>query len=407
MTLTCRLCGSHDLETVLDLGRQPPANALLKPDQLASDEERFPLCAVVCRQCWLMQLDTNVAPETLFGDYVYFSSFSKAWLEHARGLAGMAIERFGLGPDNLVIEIASNDGYLLRNFVERGIPVLGIEPAEATAAAAAKLGVPSETRFFGKELAGELKERGKRPDVMFGLNVLAHVPEPHDFIAGVEILLAPKGTIIFEFPHVMNLLAKCQFDTIYHEHFSYLGLGSVSRLLAEHGLEVYDVEEVWTHGGSLRIFGGHKGAHAISPSVAKLAAAEQAAGLFAIEAYRSLAARASAIRADLTKLVRQARAEGKRVAGHGAAAKATILLNFCDFTPADIAAVSDANVHKQGRVIPGCRIPVVALAGLAAIDPDVVVIFPWNLRAEIAAEVEARLPRKPVFVSAIPELLVT
>ncbi len=405
--MECRFCGSTHVEPVIDLGAQPPANGLLPPDAPFGAATPVPLCAVVCTNCWLMQLDTAVPPETMFTDYVYFSSFSDTWIAHTRDLAAMAIERFALKPSDLVMEIASNDGYLLQNFLAAGIQVLGIEPAFATAETARAKGITTQTRFFTEAVGRELAASGTKPSIVFGLNVFAHVPKPHDFVAGLAALTAPDGVVIFEFPHVLSLIRHCQFDTIYHEHYSYLGLATASFVLGKHGLEVFDVEQVPTHGGSLRLFVGHKGRRPIGEAVARVAAEERAAGLDRLETYGALRKRAEAIRSDLTELVRGARAQGKTVVGYGAAAKGITLINYCGLTRDDIALVADANSHKQGKLLPGSHIPVATPEALAEADPDIVLILPWNIRDELIGKLTERLARKPDFVTAIPKLEVS
>jgi SAM-dependent methyltransferase len=402
--MECRFCGSTHLETVIDLGAMPPANGLLPAGAPMGAATPVPLCAVVCTECWLMQLDTAVPPESMFEDYVYFSSFSDTWLAHTHDLAAITIKRFALKPGDLVMEIASNDGYLLQNFLPHGIEVLGIEPAAAAADTARAKGITTQSRFFTEAVGRELAGSGIKPAVVFGLNVFAHVPKPHDFVAGLAALTAPDGVVIFEFPHVLSLIRHCQFDTIYHEHYSYLGLGTASFLLAKHGLEVFDVEQVPTHGGSLRLFVGHRGRRPIGTAVERVASEEQAAGLNRLETYGALGRRAEAIRADLTRLVRDARTAGKTVVGYGAAAKGITLINYCGLTQDDIALVADANMHKQGKLLPGSHIPVVTPEALIASDPDIVLILPWNIRDELIGKLTERLSRKPQFVTAIPEL---
>jgi SAM-dependent methyltransferase len=381
----CRACGGRLSVTMADLGVQPPSNAFLASMAEVRHEKRYPLRAKVCEACKLVQVDYDVAPEELFGNYVYFSSYSDEWLAHARRYAEMAAERFELGPASLVVELASNDGYLLRNFVERGIPVLGIDPSDTVARAAEKVGVPTLVEFFGEPLARRLASEGRRADLVVGNNVLAHVPRLNDFVAGIAALLKPSGTVTIEFPHLLNLIEHVEFDTIYHEHFSYLSLYAIERVFARHGLRIYEAEELPTHGGSLRIFAAPSSREGLDegPRLKALRAREAAAGLADLATYERFAERVEVCRKALKEFLARAKREGKTVAAYGAAAKGNTLLNFCNVSSDDIPMVADRNPHKQSKFLPGTHIPVVAPEDLMRARPDYVLILPWNLQGEI------------------------
>jgi SAM-dependent methyltransferase len=381
----CRACGGRLSVTMADLGVQPPSNAFLASMAEVRHEKRYPLRAKVCEACKLVQVDYDVAPEELFGNYVYFSSYSDEWLAHARRYAEMAAERFELGPASLVVELASNDGYLLRNFVERGIPVLGIDPSDTVARAAEKVGVPTLVEFFGEPLARRLASEGRRADLVVGNNVLAHVPRLNDFVAGIAALLKPSGTVTIEFPHLLNLIEHVEFDTIYHEHFSYLSLYAIERVFARHGLRIYEAEELPTHGGSLRIFAAPSSREGLDegPRLKALRAREAAAGLADLATYERFAERVELCRNSLKEFLGRAKREGKTVAAYGAAAKGNTLLNFCNVSSDDIPMVADRNPHKQAKFLPGTHIPVVAPEDLMRARPDYVLILPWNLQGEI------------------------
>lgn len=387
-TPACRFCGAPLTQTLVDLGETPLANAYLTAVALAAPEPRFPLHARVCGRCRLVQVDAVTTPEALFGHYAYFSSYAASWVEHARRFTEMAARRFALGPASRVVEVASNDGYLLRHFVAAGVPVLGVEPAANVAETARTAGVPTETRFFGLTAARDLAARGFSADLLVGNNVLAHVPDLNDFVAGLAFLLKADGVLSMEFPHLLRLMAECQFDTIYHEHFCYFSLLAVERVFAAHGLRVFDVEELPTHGGSLRVMAcrAASAAHATGPGVAKLRADEAAAGLDDDAAYAGFAPRVEAVRDALTSFLAAARAAGCSVAAYGAAAKGNTLLNYCRLGAADIAYAVDRNPHKQGHYLPGSHLPILAPEALRETRPDYVLILPWNLREEIVAE---------------------
>jgi SAM-dependent methyltransferase len=401
----CRSCG-HALSTeVVDLGLSPPSNALTAPDALGRGETFYPLHAFVCGQCYLVQLDVFAGPDELFRDYRYFSSYSTTWLAHAQAYAEEMTRR-GIGPRSRVVEVASNDGYLLRNFVARGVPVLGIEPASNVAAVAREAGVPTLDEFFGTALAHRVRAEFGAANLIVANNVLAHVPDVNDFVGGFAALLAPDGVVTIEFPHLLRTIAGMQFDTVYHEHFSYLSLIALTPLFARHGLEIVEVTEFPTHGGSLRVFVAPAGSRAVEPSVAVVVAAERAAGLDRIETYAAFGARAARIKDDFVAFLRGAKRDCKRVAGYGAAAKATTLLNYAGVRADLLPYVADKSPHKQGYFVPGVRVPIVAPDRIRADRPDFVVIFPWNVEDEIRAELADVLDWGGRFVLAIPSLRV-
>lgn len=399
----CRSCGESDLVEVVDLGSMPSANAYLLPGKAEEEEREFPLRAVLCVRCLLVQLDHAVDPGELFGTYSYFSSYSTSWLDHSRRFSGQVIERFGLTGESLVVELASNDGYLLRNFVERGIPALGVEPAENVAEAARSAGVETMVRFFGAGVAEEIVGQRGRADLVVGNNVLAHVPAINDFVGGIAALVGPEGVVSLEFPHLLRLLEEVQFDTIYHEHFSYLSLLAVQAALERHGMRVFDVEELGTHGGSLRVFACHRGAgHREQPSVARVLDREAGAGMDGQNGYAGFGERVRACRSSFLDFLSGARREGKVVVGYGAAAKGNTFLNFCGVGPAEIPFVVDRSPHKQGRLLPGSRIPVEAPEKVTAAKPDYVLILPWNLRDEIVEQMACLREWGGRFVTAVP-----
>ncbi len=382
----CRFCRAPLSLDFLDLGDQPLANSYLSQAELDAGTERsYPLHARVCEACFLVQVDDPVAFDEIFDDhYAYFSSYSTGWVAHAKRYAAAMAKRFGLGAESLVVEIASNDGYLLQHFVAMGMPVLGIEPTANTAEAAIERGVPTEVSFFNAATATELAGRGIAADLMAANNVLAHVPDIADFVAGFPIVLKPEGVLTFEFPHLLTQVELVQFDTIYHEHFSYLSLLAVEKVLAANGMKAFDVELLPTHGGSLRLFCAHAGSsHAETPALIDLRRREAAAGLGTREPYVAFAPRAAAVREGFLRFLDQAEAEGKRVAAYGAAAKGNTFLNYAGVTADRIAAVFDANPHKQGRYLPGSHVPILAPSDIGTVRPDYLIILPWNLKAEI------------------------
>lgn len=394
---TCRFCGTPLEQTFVDLGETPLANSYVdaKATATAADnpDPRFPLHARVCGTCRLVQVDDVATPEEIFRHYAYFSSYAASWVEHARLFTLAMTGRFGLGKGSQVVEVASNDGYLLKHFVTAGIPALGIEPAVNVAEAARQAGVPTEAVFFGLATARDLVARGLAADLVVGNNVLAHVPDINDFVAGLSFLIKDQGVVSVEFPHLLRLMAEVQFDTIYHEHFCYLSLLAVERVFAAHGLRVFDVQQLPTHGGSLRVLACRKdAAHAEGLGLAEVRADEAAAGLDTDAAYQGFDPKVRAVKAALLAFLNQAKAEGKRVAAYGAAAKGNTLLNYCGVTDDLIDFVVDRNPHKQGHLLPGSRIPVLGPEALLEAKPDYVLILPWNLKSEIMrqnAEVSA------------------
>ncbi len=401
---SCRACGGRLTVTMVDLGMQPPSNAFLASTADAKDEKRYPLRAKVCESCKLVQVDFDVAPEELFSNYVYFSSYSDEWLAHAKAYCEMARRRFALDSRSLVVELASNDGYLLKNFLQAGIPVLGIDPSDTVAAAAEKIGVPTLVEFFGERLAKELKRGGRQADLIIANNVLAHVPRLNDFVAGIAVLLKPEGTATIEFPHLLKLIEQVEFDTIYHEHYSYISLYAVEQVFGRHGLRIRDAEELPTHGGSLRIFASHSGRADLwdSATLLSLRAQEAAAGLADLDTYTRFAERIEACRRSVLAFFAQAKREGKVVAAYGAAAKGNTLLNFCGVTSADISMVADRNPHKQSKLLPGSHIPVVSPEELMRAEPDYVLVLPWNLRDEIMRQLAGIRAWGGRFVTPVP-----
>ncbi|HSZ07845.1 MAG TPA: class I SAM-dependent methyltransferase [Steroidobacteraceae bacterium] len=400
----CRSCGGRLTVTMADLGLQPASNAFIDSPAAMHHEKRYPLRAKVCETCKLVQLDYDVAPQELFGNYVYFSSYSDQWLSHAKAYCDMAQERFALGSSSLVVELASNDGYLLKNFLTMGIPVLGIDPSDTVAAAAKKIGVPTLVRFFGEAVAEELVREGRQADLIIANNVLAHVPQLNDFVAGIARLLRPAGTVTIEFPHLLELIRHVEFDTIYHEHYSYFSLYAIEQVFRRHHLRIYDLERLSTHGGSLRIFASHARRKELSDSarLSEVRAQEDAAGLAELETYRQFSQRVEECRDSLRAFLANAEHEGKRVAAYGAAAKGNTLLNFCGVTPQDIAFVADRSPHKQNKWLPGTHIPVVSPEDLMAAKPDYVLILPWNLKDEIQLQLAGIKAWGGRFVTPVP-----
>lgn len=402
----CRHCAAPLTRTFVDLGLSPLANSYVPREATHVADALYPLHARVCDSCLLVQVDDVVPAEHIFAaDYAYFSSFSSSWLAHARAYVEMATARFGLGSDTLVVEIASNDGYLLQYFVGRGIPVLGIDPAANAAQEARRKGVPTLVDFFGARVAASLTAERKRPALICSANVLAHVPDINDFVHGVALLLSGEAVWTVEFPHLLNLIAEVQFDTIYHEHYSYLSLIAVERILRRRGLRVFDVEEIPTHGGSLRVYACLEASrHAATPRVAAVRAKETAAKLDRPEGYGGFGPRVEAVRRDLVAFLRDAKAAGKTVAAYGAAAKGNTLLNYCGISTDLIPLVVDRNPAKQRTLLPGSRIPVLPPEALDEARPDYVLILPWNLKAEIVSQLAPLRAAGTRFVTAIPSL---
>jgi SAM-dependent methyltransferase len=406
MSSRCRSCGAPLAVTFIDLGLSPPSNALIEPAAAGRGEPFYPLHAYVCETCLLVQLDVFETPEQIFRDYAYFSSYSTSWLQHAEDYVAQMLHERGIGPGRRVVELASNDGYLLQYFIRAGVEVLGIDPASNVAAVARERGVPTLDEFFGRELAARVAADYGPADLIIANNVLAHVPDINDFVGGIARLLAADGFATIEFPHVLNLIEGVQFDTIYHEHFSYLSVLALMPLFERHGLAIFDVAEIPTHGGSLRVFAGHRGAHPAQAAVAALLAKERAHGLERIATYTAFGEAAQRVKRDFLEFLIGARRAGKRVAGYGAAAKATTLLNFSGARTDFIPFVADKSPHKQGRLIAGVRVPIVTPEYLRAERPDYVVIFPWNIATEIRTELADVPAWGGRFVTAIPELAV-
>jgi SAM-dependent methyltransferase len=405
-TPRCRFCQTPLTHTFLDLGDQPLANSYLTAEQLAAGTERtYPLHVRVCHACFLVQADDAVPADAIFdADYAYFSSYSTSWVAHAKRYSEAMAERFDLGPESLVVEVASNDGYLLKHFVEMDIPVLGVEPTANTARAAVAAGVPTEVMFFGEQTGALLAARGDRADLMAANNVLAHVPDIGDFVAGFREVLKDEGVLTFEFPHLLNLIEKVQFDTIYHEHFSYLSLLAVEQVLRANGLRPFDIERLTTHGGSLRLFCCHMGSgHEETDALIALRDEEQAAGLGRIESYAGFAPRVEAVRESFCGFLAAERAAGRRVAAYGAAAKGNTFLNYCRTTSNDIEAVFDASPAKQGRFLPGSHLPILSPEQVPDLRPDDLVILPWNLKDEIMGQMALIRDWGGRFVTASPE----
>jgi SAM-dependent methyltransferase len=404
--MNCRHCGSPLQHTFLDLGFAPPSNAYLTADDLSRPEVYYPLKVKVCDQCWLVQTEDYTQADDLFRpDYAYFSSTSSSWLEHAACYAETMRQELGLDSSSFVIEVASNDGYLLRNFVAAGIPCLGIEPTASTAAAAEKHGVPVLREFFGEALGQRLRAEGKQADLVVGNNVLAHVPDINDFVRGLKAVLKPGGVITLEFPHLMRLIENALFDTVYHEHFSYLSLYTVCRIFAAAGLRIWKVEELSTHGGSLRVFGCHDGnVRLTEESVKNLLGEETRHGLQRLETYLGFQSRADKIKDDLLAFLIEQKRAGKRVAAYGAAAKGNTLLNYAGVKPDLLPFVCDAAESKQGKFMPGSHIPILTPDRLTQAKPDYVLILPWNIAPEIRTRF-SQLPGHSVrFVTAVPSM---
>jgi len=404
---TCRFCGAPLRLTFVDLGMSPLCESFVPAAHLNQMEAFYPLHVWVCEQCLLVQLQEYVSPQAIFSHYAYFSSYSDSWLAHARAYVAMAVQRFGLTGANQVFEIASNDGYLLQYFVGRGIPATGIEPAANVAEAARAKGVPTLARFFGVELARELAAEGKTADLIIGNNVLAHVPDINDFVEGMRLLLKPEGAVTMEFPHLLRLVEGNQFDTIYHEHFSYFSFHVVRKIFAAHGLTLFDTEELPTHGGSLRIYAKHEDdPRPISQRVRHLLAEEEAAGMTRLDYYADFGAKIERVKQQVLEFFASAGHDGKSVAGYGAPAKGNTLLNYCGVTPRDIRYTVDRNPHKQGMYLPGTHIPIRAPEFVAEDRPDYLFILPWNLKDEIMDQMAHIRGWGGRFVVPIPELRV-
>jgi SAM-dependent methyltransferase len=397
----CRFCGTPLDQIFVDLGVTPLANRNLRPDEIAS-ERKYPLICRVCSQCFLVQADDSVPPGEIFSDYQYFSSYSASWVDHARRYCNAMMQRFSIGPDSLVVEVASNDGYLLQHFVARGVTVLGVEPAANVGAAARAKGVATETAFFGVPAAKRLGV-DRKADLMIANNVLAHAPATRDFVGGFAEWLAPEGVATFEFPHLLNLIEQVQFDTIYHEHFFYLSFLCAERMMAAAGLRVFDVEELPTHGGSLRLFVCHASSrHQETARPAAMRAREREQALDRLEGYQGFAGRVAETRRLFVAYLADAMKAGRKVAAYGAAAKGATFLNVCGVAYPQIAAVYDRSLEKQGRLTPGSHIPILAPAAIAELKPDDIIILPWNLADEIVRSLPQVRGWGGRFVVAVP-----
>lgn len=405
MASQCRFCANPLKHTFVDLGMSPPSNSYLAVNQLQVAEKFYPLHAYVCEKCFLVQLEEFESPEDIFSDYAYFSSYSASWLSHAKSYTDLMVEKFGFNSSSKVIEIASNDGYLLQYFKELDIPVLGIEPAANVAKVAEAKGIPSLVKFFGVNTATELVEAGTQADLLLGNNVLAHVPDLNDFVAGMKIVLKPDGVLTMEFPHLLQLMDKNQFDTIYHEHFSYFSFLTVEQVFAAHGLTLFDVEEIPTHGGSLRIYGKHRETNpAISDRLRNLKEREIAAGLNTIDTYLNFTEKVQTTKRNLLSFLINAKNEGKSVVGYGAPAKGNTLLNYCGVRTDFIDYTVDLSPHKQNSFLPGTHIPVYHPDKIKETKPDYLLILPWNLKQEIMGQMAFIREWGGQFVVPIPSV---
>ncbi len=404
--VSCRFCGSKLEHTFVDLGMSPLCESFLPGDHLNEMEPFYPLHAQVCGNCFLVQLQAYVTPEDIFSDYAYFSSYSDSWLAHAKKYTDQMVERFGLGANSLVVELASNDGYLLQYFVEKRVPVLGIEPAANVAEVAKKKGVPTLVKFFGRETARELAAAGKQADLLLGNNVLAQVPDLNDFVAGMKILLKPLGIITMEFPHLQRLMEENQFDTIYHEHFSYFSFLTAEKIFAAHGLTLFDVEELPTHGGSLRIYGRHKedSSKPVSARVTDLRKREETAGYTRLETYSRFAEQVKETKRKLLEFLIEAKRGGKKIAGYGAPGKGNTLLNYCAIRSDFLDYTVDRNPYKHGRFLPGTHVPIYPPDRIQETKPDFLLILPWNLKDEIIKQNAFIREWGGKFVVPIPEV---
>lgn len=405
---SCRFCGTVLGHTFLDLGTSPFSNSYVKAEDLGEMEPFFPLYVFVCSRCFLVQLKDCSSPERIFSDYAYFSSYSDMWLQHARVYTDRIQERIKLDERSLVVEVASNDGYLLQYFLNKGIPVLGIEPAENVAKVAMEKGIPTRVSFFGEHSAQLLLREGMQADLLIGNNVLAHVPDLNDFVRGLKTLLKPQGVITMEFPHVMRLIESNQFDTIYHEHFSYFSFGTVAQVFRKHGLILFDVEELPTHGGSLRIYARHEADHSkpVESRVAALQDREERAGLNTLDYYLSFAEKVHHTKRQLLSFLIETKEKGKTIVGYGAPAKGNTLLNYCGIRTDFIDYTVDRSPHKQGLYLPGTHIPIDEPDAIRRTKPDYVLILPWNLKDEIMQQMAFIRDWGGAFVVPIPEVKV-
>lgn len=408
--MKCRHCGTELTHVFVDLGSSPPSNSYLTEKTIDAPEKWYPLKAMVCDRCWLVQTEDFVGTGVLFSeDYAYFSSFSSSWLQHAKNYVESMVERFSLDAESMVVEVAANDGYLLQYVVEQGIPCYGIEPTESTAQAARDKGVEIVESFFGVVTAGLLLKQGRQADLMAANNVLAHVPDINDFVNGFSKLLKPLGVATFEFPHLLNLIEKNQFDTIYHEHYSYLSLTTVRSIFEANGLTIFDVDELPTHGGSLRVYAQRSdtGKQPLSLNVQKLQEREDLAGMSSIAFYQGFQGKVEKVKMDFLAFLIDARQQGKRVVGYGAAAKGNTMMNFAGIRSDLVSFVVDRNPAKQGKYMPGSRIPIRSEASLQEAKPDYVIIFPWNLKTEVITQLDHIREWNGTFVVPVPALEVS
>jgi hypothetical protein len=405
---SCRFCGAKLEHTFVDLGMSPLCESYLAPEHLNQMEPFYPLHVQVCGNCFLVQLEAYVTPEHIFSDYAYFSSYSDSWLAHAKRYTELMVERFGISEKSFVVELASNDGYLLQYFVEKKVPVLGIEPAANVAEVAIKKGVPTVVKFFGRESARELAASGQKADLLLGNNVLAQVPDLNDFVAGMRILLAPAGVITMEFPHLQRLMEENQFDTIYHEHFSYFSYVTAEKIFAAHGLTLFDVQELPTHGGSLRIYGRHAedSSKAVTSRVMELRNREVSAGYLRLETYSRFAEQVKETKRKLLEFLIQAKRNGKQIAGYGAPGKGNTLLNYCAIRTDFLDYTVDRNPYKHGRFLPGTHVPIFSPERIRETKPDFLLILPWNLKDEIIKQNAFIREWGGKFVVPIPEVQV-
>jgi hypothetical protein len=403
---SCRFCAAPIRHTFVDLGMSPLCESYVPAERLNAMEPFYPLHARICERCLLVQLEEFVAADEIFTEYAYFSSYSDSWVAHARAYVEMAVERFDIGADSLVVELASNDGYLLQHVVERGIPALGIEPAANVAVAAREKGIETVVEFFGRDLAARLVAEGRRADLLAANNVMAHVPDLNDFVGGMEPLLAPQGVVTIEVPHLLRLVEDNQFDTIYHEHFSYFSFLTARMVLAAHGLEVFDVDELGTHGGSLRLYAQRRssGRRTVCPNVEALLERERALGFDTLEGHGGFSPRVEETKWRLLEFLIECRREGKRVAGYGAPGKGNTLLNYCGIRTDLLEFTVDRNPYKQGQFLPGTHIPIRHPEALEQVRPDYILILPWNLREEIVAQLSYTREWGARCVVPIPEV---
>lgn len=407
-TIACRFCGKQLKHTFIDLGVSPLANSYLKVEQLQQMEPFYSLHVYICEVCFLVQLPEVQSSEEIFGDYAYFSSYSESWLNHAREYVKLMVERFGFNQNSQVVEIASNDGYLLQYFKEKGIPVLGIEPAKNVAKVAQEAGIPTIVKFLGTQTAVELTTEGKHADLLLGNNVLAHVPDLNDFVKGMVLLLKPQGVITMEFPHLLRLINENQFDTIYHEHFSYFSFITVEKVFSEHNLTIFDVEELSTHGGSLRIYARHNDdiSKAVSKRVTELRTKEEAKGYTSLKHYFSFAEKVKETKLSILDFMVTTKREGKSIVGYGAAAKGNTLLNYCGIRTDFLDYTVDRSPHKQGHFLPGTHIPICHPDKIKETRPDYLLILPWNIKDEIMEQMAHIRDWGGKFVVLIPEVKV-